>query len=84
MYSFLQFIDSLKSYFPVHLEIAYNRFSDWTIYVYKKACASEYPGCECSGDDVIICDEQHSDMEFAFAKAHVAVKEWLLEHNGGY
>lgn len=24
------------------------------------------------------------DMELCFAKAHVALKEWLLENEGGY
>lgn len=43
-----------------------------------------YPDAVHSGNDVVIVQVQHSDMELAFAKAHVELKEWLLEHDGGY
>ena len=32
----------------------------------------------------IIVNESDCDMELCFAKAHVGLKEWLLEFNGGY
>lgn len=31
-----------------------------------------------------VVNVQHCDMEYAFAKAHVELKEWLLENEGGY
>lgn len=84
MNDFLLFINDLRYRFPVHLEIYYSRFMDWCIKVYKKDCADDYPGSPRSGTDAILCDVQSGDMELAFAKAHVAVKEWLIEYDGGY
>lgn len=31
-----------------------------------------------------IVDESDCDMELCFARAHVKLKEWLSEFNGGY
>ena len=84
MSDFLTFIDDLSRRFPVHLEIYYSNIMDWCITVYKKGCAEDYPNAPHNGNDVIICDVQSNDMELCFAKAHVEVKEWLLEFNGGY
>ena len=50
----------------------------------KKGCADDYPKARRNGEDVIIVDESDCDMELCFAKAHVGLKEWLLEFNGGY
>ena len=57
---------------------------DWCIAIIKKGCADEYPESRRAGNDVVICQEQDSDMELCFAKAHVALKEWLREFTGGY
>lgn len=84
MNDFLLFIDDLKSRFAVHVEITYSKTCDWMVYVYKKGCADDYPMSERNENDVVLCKVQHPDMEFAFAKAQVAVKEWLMENNGGY
>lgn len=84
MTDFLRFMDYLQHSFPVHVEIYYNGIMDWCIRVYRKGCASEYPDSPHEGSDAILCDVQHCDMELAFAMAHVAVKEWLFEYNGGY
>lgn len=84
MDDFMKFIDELKNRFPVHVEIYYSKICDWRIYVFKKGCAEDYPESEREGNDAVLCDEQDGDMELCFAKAHVAVKEWLMEHDGGY
>lgn len=52
--------------------------------MYKKGCAEDYPESKHEGNDAVLCYEQDGDMELCFAKAHVAVKEWLVEHYGGY
>lgn len=77
MDDFLKFVDELKSREAFHLEIYYSSIMDWCIRIYKKG-ASE------NGTDLNMVDETDLDMELCFAKAHVALKEWLLENNGGY
>lgn len=84
MSDFLQFIDNLAHRFPVHVEITYSKITDWMIYVYKKGAAKDYPKSDSAQGDAVLCCEQDSDMELCFAKAHVAVKEWLSDNNGGY
>ena len=84
MTDFLLFINDLKGRFPVHVDIYYSKILDWCIRVEKVGCASDYPDSPHRGDDAILCDVQSIDMELAFAKAHVAVKEWLSEYDGGY
>ena len=84
MDDFLKFYDQLSDNFPLHLEISKCKITDWSIYIYKKECADLYPNADCFGSDVILVNVQDSDMELCFAKAHVALKEWLLEYRGGY
>ena len=84
MNDFLTFFDKLVRRFPLHLEILYNKTMDWTIYVTKRGCAKDYPASNHDGEDAVLVLEQSCDMELCFAKAHVALKEWLLENNGGY
>ena len=84
MSDFLKFIDDLRHSFAIHIEIYYSKNMDWCITIYKKGCSSDYIGADIEGDDVIICKIQDCDMELCFAKAHVVVKEWMREFNGGY
>ena len=84
MNDFLKFLDEELKYFPMHVEISYNKTCDWSIYIYKKGCASDYPNSEKDGNDAVIVYVQDGDIELCFAKAHVALKEWLLEHEGCY
>lgn len=84
MNDFLKFFDDKAKDFPMHLEITYSKICDWNILIYKKGCAEDYPEARHDGEDVIIVDESDCDMELCFAKAHVGLKEWLLEFNGGY
>ncbi|MEC0242781.1 hypothetical protein P4H66_23500 [Paenibacillus dokdonensis] len=70
MDDFLRFFDDKKDDGPWKLDIYYSLILDWKISI-------EYKGNE-------IVRVQDCDMEFAFAKAHVLVKEWLIEHEGGF
>lgn len=84
MCDFLKFMDELAHNFPVHVEIYYSKIMDWCITVYKEGCARDYPESPRHEDDAILCQVEDLDMELCFAKAHVAVKEWMREHKGGY
>lgn len=84
MNEFLKFFDDKAKDFPMHLKITYSKICDWNILIYKKGCADYYPEAKRNGGDVIIVNESGCDMELCFAKAHVKLKEWLLEFNGGY
>ena len=84
MNEFLKFFDDKTKDFPMHLEITYSKICDWNILIYKKGCADDYPKARRNGEDVVIVDSNDCDMELCFAKAHVELKKWLLEFNGGY
>lgn len=84
MHDFLIFVDDLKHRFPIHVEIYYSRITDWVISIRKQGCAEDYPDSPHDGSDAILVNESSCDMELCFARAHVALKEWLLEHDGGY
>ena len=84
MSDFLTFIDRLTNHFPVHVDIHYSKITDWCISVKKVGCASDYPESDHIGNDAILCDVQDCDMELAFARAQVAVKDWLIHFNEGY
>jgi len=86
MNDFIKFIDKLTSDEAIHVSIYCSKTLDWCITVWKKGCAEDYPGTKTStdGKDAILCDVQSSDIELCFAKAQVAVKEWLIKYKGGY
>lgn len=84
MLEFLTFFNSKVHNFPMHIAITYSKITDWCIEITKKGCALDYPDCEHQGEDVLIVFEQDADMELVFARAHIALKEWLLEYEGGY
>lgn len=84
MNEFLLFLNELCSRFPVHVEIYYSKIMDWCIKVWKEGCASDYPNSPHEGDHAVLVEEQDLDMQLCFAKAHVALKEWLRENRGGY
>lgn len=77
MDEFLRFFDEKRRCYPMHLEIYYSKVMDWCISVYKKGCAED-------GSDLQIISVQNCDIEYAFAKAQVELKEWLLGNEGGY
>lgn len=84
MNDFFKFFDDKAKDFPMHLKITYSKICDWNILIYKSGCADYYPEAKRNGGDVIIVNESDCDMELCFAKAHVKLKEWLLEFDGGY
>ena len=84
MNEFLKFFDEKASSFPMHMEIYYSKTMDWCITIEKWGCADEYPKSQSDVDDAVLCKVQDSDMELCFAKAYVALKEWLREFTGGY
>lgn len=77
MNEFLKFFDQQVESYPMHLDISYCKTCDWDIHVYKK-------GCDEHGDDLEILHVQDCDVDLCFAKAQVALKEWLREHRRGY
>ena len=68
----------------MHVEIGYNKVCDWNIVIVKRGCATDYPNSEKDGNNAVVVNVQDGDMELCFAKAHVALKEWLSENEGGY
>lgn len=69
MQDFLKFFDEKRKTYPMRLEIYCSKTMDWVVSIYR---------------DGLIVTAQHCDMEYCFAKAHVDLKEWLLENEGGY
>ena len=84
MSDFLKFVAEKVKDFPMHVEISYSRTCDWTIYIFNAGCSRDYPKAMCVGDDVVIVHEQDCDLQYCCAKAHVALKDWLMEFDGGY
>lgn len=84
MNDFLKFFDEKVCDFPMHLEIYYSKVMNWCISITKKGCAENYQEAKTYGNDVEIVNVQAADMELCFARAHVALKDWLLKYMGGY
>lgn len=81
MNDFLKFFDKVaykyKLHLRLHLSIAYNKVSDWGIYIYRSGRGE-------NEKDLVIVNVSDCDMELCFARAQVQLKEWLLENEGGY
>lgn len=77
MQEFLNFVDEKRHGLPMHVEIYYSNDMDWCINVYVERYFED-------GRSLRIVDVQSCDIELAFAKAQVQLKEWLLENEGGY
>lgn len=77
MNEFLKFFDKKVKTYPMHLEITCSKICDWRICVWKRGCGE-------NGEDLWLVDVQDGDMELCFAKAQVALKEWLSEYEDGY
>lgn len=84
MSDFLRFFNDKVRSFPMHFDLNYCKTCDWTLKITKKYCARDYPGANAEDDDVVIFRDSDLDLELLFAKAHVALKEWLIEYEGGY
>ena len=76
MSDFLRFFNEQVKHFPMHLAVRYSKRLDWCIEVWKKVNED--------GKVITILEVQDSDMELAFALAHIKLKDWLRENNGGY
>lgn len=77
MSDFLKFFAEKVKDYPMHLEIYYSKVMDWCIDIYKKDIWTGEKLAE-------MVNVQNCDMELAFAKAQVELKEWLMENEGGY
>ena len=61
----------------MHLQLFYSKTMDWCLHIYKRGCGE-------NGGDLEICKEQSCDLSYLLAKGEVAIKDWLIENNGGY
>lgn len=76
MDDFLKFYDSIKNNHGWALEIYHSSIMDWAITIGYKVTHPKH------GETIL--HVQHCDMELTFAMAHVELKKWLLENEGGY
>ena len=76
MHDFLKFYDSIQHGKGWALQIYHSSIVDWSISLGYKLTHPKH------GEEIF--SVQHCDMKLAFAKAQVALKEWLLENEGGY
>ena len=72
MDDFLKFFAKKVLTYPMHLEVSYSKVTDWGVRVWRRGTAYD-------GDNV-----QYCDAELCFAIAQMQLKNWLLEHEGGY
>ncbi|MBR2587545.1 hypothetical protein IKE71_04220 [Candidatus Saccharibacteria bacterium] len=84
MADFLRFFEDKVKVFPMHFTLTYSKTCDWELEIMKHNCAEYYPEADLDGDDVIIFRGQDLDLELLCAKAHAALKEWLIEYESGY
>lgn len=77
MDDFLRFFAKVVKHYPMHFTLEYCKTCDWQLHIWKKGCADD-------GTDLEICYIQHCDLEYVLAKGQVLLKEFLLEHEGGY
>lgn len=61
----------------MHFDLYYSKTMDWYLRVWKKGCGE-------NGEDLVIIDEQNTDLSFLLATGEYELKNWLLENNGGY
>jgi len=71
------FNEMIERGYYMHLEIGYNKVADYCVRVYRKGLGED-------GKDLELCWAQDSDMELAFAKAYIEMKQWLRDNEGGY
>jgi hypothetical protein len=76
MSDFLKFYDRIKHNKGWALEIYHSSIMDWCISIGYKTTHPKH------GEMILYV--QSCDMELAFAKAQVELKEWLLKNEGGY
>lgn len=72
-----ELISLVQDYGKFHFELTYSSICDWMIRIYKSKCND-------NGKDLIIFEDQNIDCLYLISKAEVALKDWLIENNGGY
>lgn len=60
-----------------HFELYYSSIMDFRMKLYLKKYNKD-------NSDLVIFDEQDSDLDYLTSKCKVAYKDWLLENEGGY
>ena len=60
-----------------HFELYYSSIMDFCMKLYLK-------GYNTDDSDLVIFDEQNSDLDYLICKCKVADKDWLIENVGGY
>lgn len=73
MNEFLKFFEEKSRRYPMHLNISYSRKCDWCIHIYKRGNTDDERYLE-------IVYIESCDMEYAFAKAQVMLKDFLYNH----
>ena len=78
---FLRFFDHNCTFFDsdTHMDIYYSRRGNWCIHIWRDGYVY-YDGDEQEIKTEII-NVKDCDMESCFAKAYVALKEWLTKHD---
>ena len=74
---FLQWFDEVVDSTPMHFELTYSKTIDWFIYIWRKGT-----GKDDANEEIFRCMD--IDLSLLFAKAEIAVKEYLTDTNGGY
>lgn len=76
MEAFLKFYNEIHYKKGFAMTIYHSSIVDWCITIGYKSSHPKY------GDEIV--NIQEPDMELAFAKAQVELKQWLLENENGY
>lgn len=76
MESFLKWFDEIADNYGFAMDIRYSSVVDWSITI-------GYKYTHQNKDDIVV-QVQDCDIDLAFAKAQVQLKEWLLENKDGY
>ena len=77
MDDFLKFFAEKVKTYPMHLEITYSKVTDWGVREWRR-------GTAYAGADEELVNVQDCAAALCFAVAQVQLKNWLLEHEGGY
>lgn len=76
MGDFLKYFNKVVRDYPMHLEIYYSKITEWSIRIWRKGCGE-------NGKDIEIFNDQgYCNAEYLFAKAHVALVDWLSDNEG--
>lgn len=77
---FYNFFDKVQSYSSMHLNVYYSHIMDWSIYIYKKGCADDYPDEQRKGSDSVVANVQSGDNAEVCVMAHGALLRWMKKY----